>query len=176
MSEVGGQTQAMDAPRGLRMTALLTRARIRTALACAIVAFAGLVALSQIPGTLSKLSAQAKRNDAYGSVGRQLAAADSLDIDDGLVLASLDRIPADATFAVVPPTPAVARRRAINPVTIEALPGYFRWLLLPRTEVDPSSASYILCYGCDATSWRDSVHWLWSSGTGLELGRVEKGS
>ena len=134
------------------------------------------MALLRLPTTLSGLNAQAQKNDAYGAIGRQLAAADSLDVDNGVAEAALQYIPASATFAVLPPTSAAVKSQAIQPLTLEALFPYFRSFLLPRQEVDPKAAQYVVCYACDPAQAGVPVRWLWSGENSMQIGRVRRSS
>jgi hypothetical protein len=149
-------------------------ARERAALAGVLVVIAVFMLLARLPSTLSGLSAEAKKNDAYGAVGRQLAAADSLDVDNGIVVAGLQFIPRTATFGVVTPTAAAIRSQSIQPLTIEALLPYFRSILLPRVETEVPSAQFIVCYACDVRPWRGRVRWVWNGDNGMKIGRLRR--
>jgi hypothetical protein len=137
------------------------------ALALMIVAAANVVAY--LPTTISRLNAHARQNAARDSLGQSLAAADSLDIDNGLVATARELLPEDATFAVLPPSDASAR--SLNPITVGALDGYFAYDLLPRRSVSTKAAQFLLCYGCDDSEWGRRVRWIWSNGAGLKIGR-----
>ena len=141
-------------------------------MALILVAVAVLTVLSRLPSTLSDLNAKAKRNDAYNAVGRQMASADSLDIDNGIAGTAITLLPRNATFAVLPPGEAFVRSQNIAPLTIAALAPYFRYLLLPRREVTAPDAEYLICYGCDPRPWRDRVRWIWTDENGLRIGRA----
>jgi hypothetical protein len=151
-------------------------ARERAALAASLILLALLLALIRLPTTLSGLNAQARKNDAYGANGRQLAAADSLDVDNGVAEAALQYIPSSAAFAVLPPTPAEVKSQSIQPLTLEALFPYFRSFLLPRREVDLQSAQYVVCYACDPAQSHGRVTWLWSGENAMKIGRVRSAS
>jgi hypothetical protein len=137
------------------------------ALALMIVAAANVVAY--LPTTISRLNAHARQNAARDSLGQSLAAADSLDIDNGLVTEARELLPEDATFALLPPSDAYAG--SLNPITVGALDGYFTYDLLPRRSVSKEAAQYLLCYGCDDSEWVRPVRWIWSNGAGLKIGR-----
>ena len=137
-----------------------------------MVLIAGLTALSRLPHTLSDLNSKAAQNDKYTAVGKQLASADSLDIDNGVAGAAMSVLPRDATFTVVPPTTTFARLNEVAPLTIEALSPYFRYLLLPRREVAPEQAEWVICYGCDQRLLRGHTRWVWTDENGLAIGRM----
>jgi hypothetical protein len=158
---------------GLRTAAASTSptwARARSILIIGAVAVAFVTVLLRLPPTLSTLSSQANRNDAWNATARTLATADSLAIDNGFAEAALQIVPSGATFAVL--GPPARGTETIAPLTVEALPGYFRYLLLPRREVDVTQARYVLCYACNAQAVPHPVRWLWSEPGGLKIGQL----
>jgi len=146
--------------------------RSRFAFGVALILLSTATLALRLPRAFSQLHGQAKQNDAYTAQGRLLAAADSLSIDNGFVLAALAYVPPHATFAVLKPSAAAVRHQHLSVVTVYALPGFFRYLLLPRREVAPRQAGFVLCYACDRSSLAGQVHTLWSAPNGLEIGRV----
>jgi hypothetical protein len=141
---------------------------VRSLVVVAVVVAAALTLLVRLPPTLSDLSTSAHKNNSYDPLGRTLAAADSLDIDNAFAVAAMQLVPQTATFTVVPPpkpTPQVA------PLTIEALRGYFRYLLLPRHEILDGKADYVLCYSCASVPDGMRVRWIWHGDDGLRIGR-----
>jgi hypothetical protein len=145
---------------------MLPRARLWLGLTLVLIAVATLAA--RLPSALSGLHATAARNATFDVQGRTLAVADSLSIDNGFVVAALADLPGNATFAIVPPAPAAAQH--MSPVTINALDGYFQYLLLPRREVTADRAGYLLCYACDTGTLHGKVRWIYSAAGGLKIG------
>jgi hypothetical protein len=144
---------------------------LRSLVALGVVVLAAATLLFRLPGALSDLNAQADRNNAYGPVGRTLAAADSVDIDNAFTVAALQLVPDSASFTVALP-PADAKT-TLSPLTIQAVPGYLRYTLLPRHEVAAADAEYLLCYECGRPpADAPRVRWLWHGSDGLRIGRI----
>lgn len=134
----------------------------------AAVAIAVLALLARTPPLVGALNARARENDSLTADGRLTKSADTLDIDNPFVIAALQIVPMGATFAVARP----ASRTAIAPITYDALPGYFQYVLMPRREAPLRSADYVLCYGCARARLQRHTHWLWSGAPGLRIGRL----
>lgn len=149
---------------------MATRSRTRTTalLIPLLVALVAVLVLARAPHVLGRLGAEARHNNSYSDLGRTMAAADSLDIDNEFVATALVDVPPGATFAVVPPAQPTA---TVGALTIEAVHGYFRYLLLPRREVDPAVADYVLCYGCDPSALPGRWTWIWTSADNLRIGK-----
>jgi hypothetical protein len=145
--------------------------RERAIVGVGLAALTVITLLVRLPNALDELGVQAKKNASYTSLDRTLAAADSLDISNAFVGRALALLPNDSTFAVL--LPSARSTRGISPLTVQALPGYLRYLLLPRRDVEPRRAEYLLCYGCDVRPWQHRVTWLWSDEGGLRIGRTE---
>jgi hypothetical protein len=143
----------------------------------ALTVIAALMVLVRLPSAVRGFdhaaSAQVGRN-AYGGA---LAAADSVEIDDGFVEAALTDIPRNGRFTVVLPTDQVQveTSRGISGVTFQALTAMMENVLLPRREVGrPAKGVYILCYVCDRARWDARTHWLYESPAvkGALVGRI----
>ena len=128
-------------------------------LALAVIAIAAVSVLVRLPTTANNLHAQAAKNDAYTGVGRMLAAADSLDIDNAFVVAANDTLPSQATYAVVMPSRDVITQGRLSEITYDAVPPFMRYLLLPRQPRPLADAEYVLCYGCALHG--PNYRWLW---------------
>jgi hypothetical protein len=128
----------------------------------------------RLPAATRDLDAQATRNARGGDLGRMLAAADSIDVDNDFVAASLTVVPQDASYAVLlPPSPEVAAKSyGIGAITLSGLPGYMQFMLLPRRQVMPEEAQYVLCYACDTSPWDHRTSWLWKNDHGVAIGKV----
>jgi hypothetical protein len=133
----------------------------RRAVTGAAIAVAVATLLVRLPASIHDLRGTAQLNDARGS----LAAADGLDIDNGLAAAAPTLIPRDASYTVVPPHPGL-----LSPITYHAIPGYFRYLLLPRRLVRQSDAQYVICYLCRPDRVRHPVQWVYARGW-LRIGK-----
>src|SRR4051794_22588761 len=130
-----------------------------------VVVVAATALVIRLPASIRGLDDQATRNAAGGPQGRLLVTADSLDIDNDFVLAALATLPQKATYTVQSPQSAevAASSYGIGELTLEALPAYMRFLLLPRREVQPDAAQYVLCYACDTSRWDHHTTWLWQN-------------
>lgn len=148
--------------------------RARGVFAAALVACAAVVLLLRLPGALRQFDDQAAQNARGGDTGRLLAAADTLDIDNDFVVASLSTLPPDARYAVLLPASAdvAAKTYNIGSLTLAGLPGYLQYLLLPRRQVQPADAQYVLCYACDTSPWDKRTTWLWKNAHAVAIGKV----
>jgi hypothetical protein len=148
-------------------------------LAAVVAAVAVLVVLAKLPSTLRALNSTATHNDSYDSFGRNAAAAaDSLSIDTGFVLEADQLVAPGATYTVVRPSAQAVANGTMSEITYDALSPYMRYVLLPRREVAPRIAQYVLCYGCKGTF--RGVRWIWDAGPdakfpGIRIGRRETG-
>lgn len=147
-------------------------------LASAVIVLAALTVVAHVGSALKSLHAKAKLNDSYVGRGRTLAAADSLNIDNSWVGAALDLLGPRATYAVVLPSRQAVADGRLGEITYDALPPYMRYLLLPRREVAPRDAQFVLCYGC--ARHFAGVRWIWDGGPdtkipGLKIG-VRRGT
>jgi hypothetical protein len=136
-------------------------------LALGVVVVAVVSVLVRLPATANDLHAQATKNDAYTGVGRMLAAADSLDIDNSFVVAANDTVPPNATYAVALPSRAAITAGTINEVTYDGVAPFMRYLLLPRRPAPLESAQYVLCYGCALHG--SKFRWLWTGGADAKI-------
>jgi len=150
------------------------RRRPRRIAALGLLALAAVVLISRLPAATRELDDQAARNARGGDRGRLLATADSIDVDNDFVVASLSVLPMDARYAVLlPPSPEIAASSyGIGALTLSALPGYMQFVLLPRRQVTPEEAQFILCYACDTSPWDRKTTWLWRNAHAVAIGRV----
>jgi hypothetical protein len=143
-----------------------------SALALTVVAAVALIA--RLPTAIRALDDQATYNAQRGSAGRLLVAADSINVDNDFVLATLSVLPLDAKYAVLlPPSAEVAASSyGIGALTLSALPGYMQFMLLPRRQVAPDQAQYVLCYACDTSPWDHRTTWIWKNSHAVLIGKV----
>jgi hypothetical protein len=159
---------------GGRSGGSLIRARRLAALALVLVAAAML--LVRLPDASRELDGQAVHNAAGGDLGRMLATADTIDVDNDFVVGVQNDVPVNATYTVqLPPDVATATARGIGALTMAALPGYIRFLLLPRRETAPAEAQYIICYACDVAKWDGTTTWVWEKEKAILIGRLNHG-
>lgn len=128
----------------------------------------------RMPGTLEDFGERASANAAKTPVDRLLVVADSLDVDNQFVRESLARLPEDARYAVLlAQSPEIALTNyGMSAITYGHLPGFMLYLLLPRRQVAPEEAEYVLCVGCDTDPWNPKTTWLWRNDQGVGIGQV----
>lgn len=150
--------------------------RLWRIVALVLLVVTALALVVRLPAATQELDDQAARNARGGDTGRLLAAADSIDVDNDFVVASLSVLPTDARYAVLlPPSPEVAASSyGIGALTLSALPGYMQFMLLPRRQVGPEEAQFILCYACDTSPWDHKTTWLWKNDHAVAIGRVNR--
>jgi hypothetical protein len=148
--------------------------RRRRIAALSLLVLATAVLLSRLPAAIHDLDGQAARNARGGDRGRLLAAADTIDVDNDFVVAALSTLPADAHYAVLLPTsPEIAASSyGIGSLTLFGLPGYMQFILLPRRQVPPEEAQFVLCYACETGPWDHKTTWLWKNEHAVAIGRV----
>lgn len=151
------------------------RVNAPTAVAAVLLAVAAVVLLVRLPGAFGSFDDRASFYGGRSPLGRNTAAADGLAIDNEFVSQALTLVPQGATFAVaLPPSQAVAQQYGIPPVTLAALAPYMQDLLLPRREVDPGHAQYLLCYACNTDPYDPHMQRLWQSPKGYVIGRLTR--
>jgi hypothetical protein len=151
-----------------------TARRPRRIVALSLLVLATAALLLRLPAAIQQFDDQATLNARGGDTGRLLAAADSINVDNDFVIAALATLPADARYAIlVPPTPEIAASSyGIGGLTLSGLPGYMQFVLLPRRQVPPETAQFILCYACDTSAWDHKTTWLWKNDHAVAIGRV----
>ena len=143
---------------------------VRRWAAVAVVLAAVALACARVPAAVNDLNATASaevgRDDVYGA----LTAADPLGIDNDFVRVATGHVPPGSSYALLLPP---AGSGALNPTTRQALPAFMRNVLLPSREIArPHVGDYVLCYLCSAKRWDGRTSWIWSNGSGIEIGKV----
>src|SRR5205814_1859696 len=147
-------------------------ARVSRLAAFALVALAAIVFLVRLPAAIGDLDNRATVNDRQSTIGRTIQAADGLAISNDFLVQTLELLPPGATYTLQRAASVeVAQKYGISPTTMQALPDYVRFLLLPRREVAPERADYLLCYACDTSPFDARMKRLWSSPQGFVIGR-----
>jgi hypothetical protein len=142
---------------------------VTRALAVAVVVIAALAVLARAPRMVHDLSAKRSQNDAYSALGRTLAVADSMGVDDSFVIAALDTLPKNATYVVLRPPTSVVEAGKIASITQTGVTPLMRYYLLPRRQVPLRSAQYVLCYACGRKP--AGVRWLFTAPGGYKIGK-----
>jgi len=150
--------------------------RLSRPLALGLVATAAIVLAVEIPSAVKLFGDTATANAQRDRPGRILMGADALNVDNDFVLAALSTLPSSARYAVLlPPSPEVAESGyGINPLTLQGLPDYMQFMLLPRRRVHPEEAQYVLCYACDTGPWDHRTDWLWKNEHAEAIGKVRR--
>jgi hypothetical protein len=140
----------------------------------AIAATAAGILVVRFPTALAGFDRRAATNAAATPLERLIAGADGLDIDNPFLAEALQRLPEDASYALVrSASVADAQRRGIVPTTYNALPGYVQFLLLPRRQVEPRHARWLLCYGCELGAFHD-LDVVWRGAPDLAIARFAR--
>jgi hypothetical protein len=162
----------VDAAAGIR--AEPARARLGRTFSWILLAIAAAVLVWRLPAAFHEFDDRAAKNDRGGDRGRVLALADAIDVDNEFVIAALSVLPRDARYAVMlPPSPEIAEKTyGIGPLTVLGLPFYLEYLLLPRRQVPPEQAQFVVCYACDTSAWDKRTTWLWKNDHALVIGKV----
>jgi hypothetical protein len=151
-------------------------ASVRRLVGVVLVAVSGIVLALQLPGTFRSFNDEAAANAKRAVDGGVGLSADSLDINNDFVTAALQAVPTTARYAVLgPPTAQIALDTyGISSLTLLALPDYMQTLLLPRRQVPPDRAGWILCYACDTSPWDGRTTWVWKNDQADAIGKVRR--
>jgi hypothetical protein len=153
--------------------ARLNPARLSSHAGVALIVLAVFALLLQLPTAWRAFQTRAHDNAARNDVGRMLAAADSLNIENDFVVNASSLLPPHASYAVLLPASSDAAAKAgITSVTFLSLAAYMRNQLLPRRQVAPESAAYLLCYACTTDRWDRRVRWIWRNDKAMLIGKV----
>ena len=149
---------------------------VRRLVGVALVAVSAVVLGLRLPGTFRSFNDEAAANAKRAVDGGVGYSSDSLDINNDFVAEALEAVPAGASYAVLmPPTAQVALATyGISSLTLEALPNYMQTLMLPRRQVPPMEARWILCYACDTSPWDGRTTWVWKNGQADAIGKVRQ--
>lgn len=149
--------------------------RVRLAVVTLLVLTALVVALIELPSALRLFDRRASFNAHQSRIGETIAGADGVAIDNDFVVQALALLPPHATYVLgMPPSTDAAAKYGIVPTTLLALPNYVRFLMLPRREVDPAAAQYLLCYACDTSPFDKRMHRLWTDPKGFVIGALRR--
>ena len=144
-------------------------------LAALLATAAAISAVVQLPTALKNFDDRATFNSSQSAVGREIAGADAMDIDNVFLEKALELLPSNTTYAIrQPQSIAVAKSYGISPTTYNALPGFVQNVLLPRRQVDPDAARYLLCYACDTDPYDKRMRRLWQDPHGLVIGELTR--
>jgi hypothetical protein len=143
------------------------------AISCVAAAVVSLVI--RLPSAVSNFDDRASANDRIAGVDREIKGADGEDIDNEFLKQALRLVPATARYAIVrSQTPEVAQQYGIVAATYNALPAFVQDIMLPRRQVEPASAQFVLCYACDTDPFDSRMTRLWENQQGLVIGRLTR--
>ena len=117
---------------------------LRRRLALALLA---LVVAASVPAwavSIRKTHLQAVEREAWTPLERELVPTHMSLIEPALFLEARERIPAGDTYAVI-----TGERAGAPQLALDGAPQLAPYLLLPRRQVDPDTADWILSYGGD---------------------------
>ena len=145
-----------------------------TAALLVVAAFAGMVT-DRLPQAFRDLSGAATANAGRDEGDGALAAADSVDMDNGFVRAAMQTVPRGSRFLVETASTEQAAGYKVDPATLWAVPGQMVEDLLPsRPATEPRVGIYVICYLCDTSPWDKRVDWLWNNHAGMAIGRITR--
>jgi hypothetical protein len=127
-------------------------------------------ALAALPHALGKLSAAKRQSLAIPVPLRPLTGAFQTDIDRSYLLAAKAYIGADDKYYFVQGTGVVSGNEASAQ---SAAPVTQFWLYPRRPVSDPNAAQWLICYGCDLTSWSAKLDVVWQQGP-IVIGRLTR--
>jgi hypothetical protein len=154
-------------------TASLRRLFSLRLVAVVVTIVAATAAIVRLPAALESFGDRAHLNAGQSRVGREIAGADAENIDNMFLVEALQLVPRNSSYAIVlPQSLAVAKTYGIVPATYHALPGFVQNVLLPRRQVDPGKAQYLLCYACDTDPYDRRMQRLWQDPHGLVIGKL----
>jgi len=130
--------------------------------------------LVRLPFAVVKIDHRASFNGRESAATRTIQGADGLAIDNTFAEQALTLLPSRAAYVVaMPQSQQVANQYHIPPTTMNALPLYMQFLLLPRRQVDAAHARYVLCYACDTDPFdRRGMKRLWTDPQGYVIGEL----
>jgi hypothetical protein len=144
-------------------------------LAVALVVVVVVAWIARLPNAFRSFDDRAAVNDEQSALGRAIAGADAEEIDNTFLTQALALVPRNASYAIVrPQSLQVASTYGISAPTYNALYPFVLNALLPRRQVDPSRARYILCYACDTDPYDPHMKRLWQNGKGLVIGELKQ--
>lgn len=139
--------------------------RLGVALCIAVTVVLGLVYFVK---AVDRLGGDASRNAAANYDDREFGGGNSLVVDKAALYEARARIPEDETYRVVA-GPGV---EGASDLTEPHIGEYARYFLMPRRP-DPD-ARWVLCYGCDLSSFGGELEIVWRNDAGISLGRLSE--
>jgi hypothetical protein len=131
-----------------------------------LVATAAIAVVIAYPRLLRELGSDASRNSALSFADRDIAGGNGLVADQAAVYAARGLIPDDETYKVV----VGPGYEGGSDLTEGYVGSYYRYFLLPRRPAE--DAPWIVCYGCDLSSYTAKV--VWKDDEGISIARVER--
>jgi hypothetical protein len=126
--------------------------------------------LAAVPHAVGKLSAAKRQSLAIPVPLRPLAGAFQTDIDRSYLQAAKAYIGAGDTYYFVQGTGVVSG----NDASAQSAAPVTQFWLYPRRPVsDPKAAQWLICYGCDLTSWSAKLDVVWEQGP-IAIGRLNR--
>ena len=107
---------------------------------------------------VDRLGGDASRNADANYDDREFGAGNALGVDKDALYQARAWIPENESYRLVADT------------RLEEIDQYSRYFLMPRRP-DPD-APWVLCYGCDLSSFGDELRIVWQNDDGLAVGRL----
>jgi hypothetical protein len=129
----------------------------------------------RLPSAFTKFDDRATLNNSQSEIGRAIAGADAEEIDNEFLVQALTLLPRNASYTILrPPSLKVAATYGISSATFYALYGFALNALLPRRQVAPAEARYMLCYACNTDPFDARMKRLWQNDKGLVIGELTR--
>jgi len=142
---------------------------LRRRLALALLA---LVVAASVPAyavSVRKTHLQAVEREAWTPLERELVPTHMSLLEPELFLEARERIPPSETYAVI-----AGERGGAPQIAIDGAPQLAPYLLLPRRQVEPEAADWILSYGGDLDELRLEFEEVVRVAPGRELAEVRR--
>jgi hypothetical protein len=123
-------------------------------------------ALWRVPVVSSHLDDRVDEARSIQPEYRSIVPALHLDISRDFVLEARDRVEYGSTYAVL----TGSKVAVSNDLVLGAVGGFMPFVLLPRRQVAPDEADWLLCYGCDRSTLPQESRVVWEvEGGGLAI-------
>jgi hypothetical protein len=137
----------------------------RVAVIVAVLAATG-VGIVYFAKALSRLDGQATANSRLSFADRDIAGGNSIIVDQQAAYEARSLIPVTSTYRVV--TGSLLKNA--TPLTAGFVVNWFTYFLMPRRP--QANATWIICYGCDATKLHGRYRSFWHDENNISIGRI----
>jgi hypothetical protein len=144
------------------VTQLVPRVGVASCLAAAVA-----VGAVYFVKAIDQLGDTASSNSSLAYDDREIAGGNSIIVDQTAAYESRSLIPVTASYRFASGN---GLRKKTN-LTETFAEGWFRYFLMPRRP--RPDARWVICYGCDTTSFGGAFEVRWKDGLGISIGRLQ---